>query len=150
HHPQFDEFDLGSLRRIIYGASPMPEALLKLAMERIPSARFTQFYGMTELSPVATCLSAEDHLAGGQRLRSAGRPIPLADVRVLNAHGMEAPTGEVGEIVVAGPGVMKGYWNNEEATAAALRGGVMHTGDAGYIDSAGYLYIVDRIKDMII
>ncbi|MGB0218457.1 MAG: long-chain-fatty-acid--CoA ligase [Sinimarinibacterium flocculans] len=152
-HPEFGRYEMGSLERIIYGASPMPEALLRRAMARLPSVRFTQFYGMTELSPVATCLHPDDHVLEGdaaRRLRSAGRALPLCDVRIVDGADGELSAGEIGEIVVRGPGVMKGYWGMPEATAAALRGGFMHTGDAGYIDEDGYLFIVDRVKDMII
>lgn len=153
HDPEFSSYDFSSLRRIIYGSSPMPESLLRLGIERIPNAEFTQFYGMTELSPVATVLPPEDHRLDGehrQRLRSAGIPIELADIKILDQKGSEVPLGEVGEVAVAGPSVMQGYWNNPEATAGAIRNGYMHTGDAGYRDESGYLYLVDRIKDMII
>lgn len=153
YDPSFSSYDLSSLRRIVYGSSPMPESLLRLAMERLPGVEFTQFYGMTELSPVATVLPPEDHNkvgAGPSRLRSAGVPIELADLRIVDDQGNEVPQGQVGEVTVAGPSVMQGYWNNPDATAAAIRGGYMHTGDAGYCDEDGYLYLVDRIKDMII
>jgi long-chain acyl-CoA synthetase len=107
---------------------------------------------MTELSPVATILGPEDHMpdAPRRRLRSAGRPLFSAEVKVADAEGRELPFGQVGEILVRGPMVMKGYWNQPELTAETLRGGWMHTGDSGYFESDGYLYIADRIKDMII
>jgi long-chain acyl-CoA synthetase len=150
--PDLDSYDLSSLRMITYGASPMPEALLTECMKRFPAVRFGQSYGMTELSPVATILGPEDHLpdAPKRRLRSAGRPIWSAEVRVVDEKDCELPFGKVGEIVVRGPMVMQGYWNKPELSAETLRGGWMHTGDSGYFETDGYLYIADRIKDMII
>ncbi len=150
--PDLDSYDLSSLRMITYGASPMPEAVLTECMRRFPAVRFSQSYGMTELSPVATVLGPEDHMpdAPRHRLRSAGRPISSAEVKVVDAQDRERPNGEIGEVLVRGPMVMQGYWNKPELTAETLRGGWMHTGDSGYFDSDGYLYIADRIKDMII
>lgn len=147
-HPQVSEFDLSSVRGIVYGASPIAQAVLERAMRAFPQARFAQAYGMTELSPVATLLGPDGHLAG--RLRSAGRAAPHAEVRIADAEDNEVPRGTVGEILVRGGHVMLGYWNRPEETAAALRGGWMHTGDGGYMDDEGYVYIVDRMKDMIV
>jgi acyl-CoA synthetase (AMP-forming)/AMP-acid ligase II len=118
-------------------------------MKALPGASFTQAYGMTELSPVATLLSPADHERGGV-LRSAGRAAPHAEIRVVDADGAEVPRGTVGEIIVRGGHVMRGYWNKPEETEAAVRDGWMHTGDGGYLDERGYLYVVDRLKDMII
>ncbi|MGO3927672.1 class I adenylate-forming enzyme family protein [Rhodopseudomonas pseudopalustris] len=150
--PDLDSYDLSSLKLITYGASPMPEAVLQECLRRFPSIKFGQSYGMTELSPVATILAPDDHLpsAPRRRLRSAGRPIVSAEVKVVDAEDRELKRGEVGEIVVRGPMVMMGYWRKPELTAEALRGGWMHTGDSGSFDADGYLYISDRIKDMII
>jgi acyl-CoA synthetase (AMP-forming)/AMP-acid ligase II len=150
--PDLDSYDLSSLRMITYGASPMPEAVLTECLRRFPSVRFSQSYGMTELSPVATILGPEDHLpeAPRRRLRSAGRAVSSAEVKVVDAQDRELPCGQIGEILVRGPMVMQGYWNKPELTAETLRGGWMHTGDSGYFESDGYLYIADRIKDMII
>lgn len=152
-HPDFDKYDLSSLRRIVYGAAPMPEALLRQGMERIPSAGFVQMYGMTELSPIATDLQPEDHDPNGpnaHRLRSAGQPSGGVDLRIVSPDGNDVARGETGEVIVRSPGVMEGYWGQPELTAEAVRDGWMHTGDAGYLDEDGYLYVVDRIKDMII
>ena len=104
---------------------------------------------MTELSPVATLLLDEDHADPVLR-RSAGRAAPHAEVKIVDPDGNEVPRGTVGEIAVAGDHVMLGYWNKPEETAAAVRDGWMHTGDGGYMDENGYVFIVDRIKDMII
>ncbi|MEE4361170.1 MAG: long-chain fatty acid--CoA ligase [Pseudomonadales bacterium] len=153
HHPDLEARDLSSLRLLSYGASPMPEALLRAAMERLPGVRFLQSYGMTELSPVVTVLPPEFHVFEGPNAgytASAGRPVYNADVMIVGENGTPCATGEIGEICVRGPMVMKGYWNQPELTAEALRGGYMHTGDAGYLDARGFLFIVDRIKDMIV
>ncbi|HUC04558.1 MAG TPA: long-chain-fatty-acid--CoA ligase [Acidimicrobiales bacterium] len=148
-HPAIAERALTSLRVVLYGASPIAPTTLRTAMERFPSASFVQAYGMTELSPVATILSPDDH--GDERLlASAGRAALHAEVAVVDPDGADLPPGSVGEVVVRGPHVMVGYWNKPAETEEALRGGWMHTGDAGYMDERGYLYIVDRIKDMII
>ena len=150
--PDLQTYDLSSLRLITYGASPMPEAVLQECLRRLPHVRFAQSYGMTELSPVATMLGAEDHRldAPPGRLRSAGRPVYSAEVRIVDADDRELPRGEIGEIIVRGPIVMKGYWRKSELTAQTLRGGWMHTGDSGYFDDDGFLFIADRMKDMII
>lgn len=144
--------EMPSLRYITYGAAPMPEALLREAMQRLPAVRFVQSYGMTETSPIITMLGWADHQPGApeERLRSAGRAALFAEVAVVDAQDRPVPIGECGEIVARGPMVMKGYWNRPEATAEALRGGWMHTGDIGRIDDQGYLYVVDRMKDVII
>jgi acyl-CoA synthetase (AMP-forming)/AMP-acid ligase II len=147
--PATADADLSSLRHLIYGASPISEALLDRVIKRLPSVELTQAYGMTELSPVATLLPAADHRIDRLR-RSAGRAAPHAEVRIVDEHDQEVPTGTVGEIICRGSHVMLGYWNRPEETEAALRGGWMHTGDGGYLDEEGYLYVVDRIKDMIV
>ena len=150
--PDLCAYDLSSLRLITYGASPMPESVLQECLRRLPHVRFAQSYGMTELSPVATMLGAEHHKPNAPpgRLRSAGRPVYSAEVRIVDTDDRELPRGEVGEIVVRGPIVMKGYWRKPELTAQTLRGGWMHTGDSGYFDDDGFLFIADRIKDVII
>jgi acyl-CoA synthetase (AMP-forming)/AMP-acid ligase II len=152
-HPYFSEFDLSCVRSVGYGASPITESLLRRAMALLPQAKFTQAFGQTELSPVTTLLGPQDHALQGQRaglLRSAGRAAPHAEIRVVDSDDRPLPAGQVGQIVVRGGHVMLGYWNRPAETAVALRGGWMHTGDAGCIDENGYLYVVDRLKDMII
>ena len=150
--PSLPEYDVTSLQRIVYGASPIDNDLLARAMKAFPNVSFSQAYGMTELSPVATLLPAADHTDSEhpERRRSAGRAAPHSSVTVVREDGSTADTGEIGEIVVAGPHVMLGYWRRPEETAAALQADGMHTGDAGYLDADGYLYVVDRVKDMII
>lgn len=152
-HPRFATADLSSLDLITYGASPMPEALIADLLRRLPHVRFGQAYGMTELSPACTYLEPRHHsLAPDMRhlLRSAGRPALGVDVRIVDPQDRDVPNGTVGEIIVAGPVVMLGYWKLPELTAQALRGGYMHTGDLGYRDGDGFVFVVDRLKDMIV
>ena len=141
--------DLSSVEHLIYGASPISETLLERVEKAMPRARLIQAYGMTELSPVATVLDNESH-ADALLRRSAGRSAPHTMVRIVDEENQEVANGTVGEIVVRGGNVMLGYWNRPEETAEALRGGWMHTGDAGYMDECGYVFIVDRLKDMIV
>lgn len=155
-HPRFSEFDTGCLQLVLYGAAPIDEALLAAAQAALPAAGFCQLYGMTELSPVVTALPAWCHAPGQprelqrQRLRSVGRPVAIAELRIVDIDDQPVPHGTVGEIVVRGPLVMQGYWAQPEQTATALRGGWMHTGDGGRMDADGFVYVVDRIKDMIV
>jgi acyl-CoA synthetase (AMP-forming)/AMP-acid ligase II len=148
-HPDAPRYDLSSVESLVYGASPISEAVLDRARKAFTAAAFTQAYGMTELSPTTTILTDEDHRDPGLR-RAAGRAAPYARVKIVDPDGAEVPRGTVGEIVAAGEHVMLGYWKQPEATAAAVRDGWMHTGDGGYMDERGYVYVVDRIKDMII
>ncbi|EHR62331.1 long-chain-fatty-acid--CoA ligase [Saccharomonospora cyanea] len=147
-HPDFDPAAFAGLRRLVYAAAPMPAELLDRASELFPHVELVQAYGMTELSPAITLLGPSDH-AGPHRY-SAGRAAPHSEVRVVAPDGGEVPRGTVGEIVTRGGHLMLGYWGKPELTAEVVRDGWMHTGDAGYLDEAGYLYVVDRIKDMII
>lgn len=152
-HPSISSRDLRSLRRIVYGASPMTQALMDRALAACPNAGFVQAYGMTELSPIATILHAEHHVGEARaagRSRSVGRPTFGVELRVVDDRDRPVPVGTVGEIVVRGDTVMMGYWNRPEETAEAKRGGWMHTGDGGYMDEHGFVYLADRIKDMII
>ena len=152
-HPAFERTDTSSLRRVLYGASPISEALLDRALERWPKVRFTQLYGMTELSPVCTVLHAEEHVGAARfknRHRSAGRATFGVEVDIVNPDGRPVVNGEIGEIVVRGPNVMAGYWGRPEETSKAIQGGWMHTGDGGYMDDDGFVFVVDRLKDMII
>ena len=152
-HPGAAGYDLSSVRSVIYGASPISEAVLERAMTLFSNASFTQAYGMTELAPIATILPSRYHTPEGQkagRLRSAGRATVICEVRIVDAGGKEVPRGTVGEIAARGPGVMLGYWNKPELTANAVRDGWMHTGDGAYMDDDGFVFIVDRLKDMIV
>ncbi|MEQ5837305.1 long-chain fatty acid--CoA ligase [Marinobacter sp. NFXS9] len=151
-HPGFAEHDVSSLALVLYGAAPIDEPLLAAALERLPHTQFAQLYGMTELSPVVAALPPWCHAASQPRgrLRSAGRPVPIAEVRIVDASDTVLQPRSVGEIVARGPMVMTGYWNLPEQSAEALRDGWLHTGDAGYLDEDGFLYVVDRLKDMIV
>lgn len=145
--------DLSSLQTVIYGASPISSAVLDRAMVALPNVSFVQAYGMTELSPVATFLHAYHHTAEGRKsgkLRGAGRAAVHVEIRIVDEQGREVPRGTVGEVAVRGPNVMQGYWNKPEQSAAALRDGWMHTGDGAYMDDDGFVFVVDRLKDMII
>ena len=109
-----------------------------------------EVYGATELSPLTTALRDEQNLLDDDRARSCGQSIPGTDVRIVDEEGVEVPSGEIGEVVVRGPNVMVGYWNKPEQTAAVLKEGAYWTGDLGYMDSEGYVFLVDRSKDMIV
>ncbi len=152
-HPRLAEYDVSSLRILFYGAAPIDDALLEQALRKLPTAGFWQVYGMTELSPVVTALPPRCHRPGagpGGKLRSAGLPLLSVEVRIVDPQGQPVATGAVGEIAVRGPTVMAGYWNKPAETAAVLRDGWMHTGDGGRMDEDGYVYVVDRIKDMVV
>ncbi|QLY30580.1 acyl-CoA synthetase [Nocardia huaxiensis] len=151
--PALAEHDTSGLRKMLYGGSPIAAAVLERAMKAFPNVRFTQAYGMTEVAPVATLLLPEDHILegpGSERLTSGGRAAPHAEVRIVDESGREVPRGTVGEIIVRGAHVTPGYWNKPAETEAAVRDGWMHTGDGGRMDADGYVYVVDRIKDMIV
>jgi long-chain acyl-CoA synthetase len=153
-HPAARDFNTSSLRTIFFGASPMPAERLRAAMSTF-GCEFSQWYGMTEAYPAVAHLPARELDLDGspqvaKRVLSCGRQATGVQVRVVDAAGKEVQPGEVGEIVIKGPVLMSGYWRNPEATAAALRGGWMHSGDGAAVDEDGYIYIVDRLKDMII
>ena len=147
--PEVRKTDFSSLKRVSYGASPIAEDLLKTAIE-IMGCKFTQLYGLTETGGAATYLPSEAHDPSWGKLRSCGVPWPGASVRTVDGDGNPTRPNEVGEIVIKANFVMKGYWNKPEATQDAIRNGWFHTGDAGYLDEEGFLYIHDRVKDMIV
>jgi long-chain acyl-CoA synthetase len=154
NHPDVDNYDVSSLRRLGYGASPMPVELLKQGMQKWGQI-FGQGYGLTEAAPVLTGLDIWDHVVDGtpeqvRRLSSCGKEALGVEVRVVNAEGEDVHPGEVGEIIARGPNIMLGYWRMPEATAAAIVEGWLHTGDLATVDEENYIYIVDRAKDMII
>jgi len=151
--PDAAERRYDDLRLIVYGASAIAEQTLRQAIDTF-RCDFIQAYGMTETTAAATGLLAADHeraLRGKpELLASAGRPIVGTEIRIVDEEDRPVASGTVGEILVRGPQLMRGYWNLPEATRETLRGGWMHTGDAGLLDDDGYLYIKDRVKDMII
>jgi long-chain acyl-CoA synthetase len=151
-HPEIGRFSLSSLRMLGYGASPMPPRILEEARRRFPGLQFAQGYGMTE-APGPVYLGPEYHTqeaVDAGITRAAGRSVPTCEIRIVDAEDREVERGTVGEVVIRGPVVMKGYWKNPGLTAEVLRNGWLHTGDAAYMDGAGFIYITDRIKDMII
>jgi acyl-CoA synthetase (AMP-forming)/AMP-acid ligase II len=150
-HPRCAETDFSRLKYILYGAAPIPLELLRQCIKMF-GADFIQAYGMTETTGTICMLPPEDHdPEGNKRMRSAGKALPGVEIRILGDDGQEVPVGEVGEVVTRSSNNMIGYWNLPEATAKTMTGdGWIHTGDAGYLDEDGYLYIHDRMKDMII
>lgn len=145
--PQAASTDFSSLRKLFYGASPINEALLKSA-QQLFGCEFFGLYGLTETTGGGTCLMPEGHAAG--KLRSCGTAYPGVELKVVDGDGQAVACGEVGEIVIRHGIVMKGYWKRADATAEAIRDGWFYTGDAGYLDDEGYLYIHDRVKDMVV
>lgn len=153
HHPEVTTRDISSLRRMLYGASPMPEAVIRRALDVMPKTRFVQAYGQSEASPVMTVLPFEYHCFEGPlagRMKSAGQGVLDCEIRIHDPDDNEVPRGTVGEICGRGAMVMLGYWNQPELTAFTLRNGWLHTGDGGYMDDKGFVYVVDRVKDMIV
>ncbi|MDH3213923.1 MAG: long-chain-fatty-acid--CoA ligase [Myxococcales bacterium] len=151
--PDAADRDYENLRMIVYGASPIAADVLRNALD-VFRCDFAQGYGMTETTATLTVLSPADHrraLAGRpELLLSAGRPLPGTEIRIVDGDDRPVAAGSVGEIVGRGDQLMRGYWNQPEASAEALRGGWMHTGDAGILDEDGYLFIQDRVKDMVV
>jgi acyl-CoA synthetase (AMP-forming)/AMP-acid ligase II len=152
--PGIEKADFSSLRMIMYGASPIPAQVLRKAMD-VFGCRFFQAFGQTESVAVLTILSSDDHElardpAHERLLQSCGREVFGTEVRIVNENNEGVPAGELGEIVARGDQVMRGYWNLPEATASALKNGWLHTGDIGMKDNNGYIFIMDRIKDMIV
>ena len=150
-HPRAQNTDMSGVKYVMYGAAPIPLDLLREAVRTIPEAGFLQCYGMTETTGTIAALPPEDHeLAGNERMKSAGKAVPGVDLKVVGENGQELPRGAIGELVCRSPSNMAGYWNLPDATSSALVDGWMHTGDAAYMDEDGYVYIQDRMKDMII
>ncbi|MBO6528201.1 fatty acid--CoA ligase [Erythrobacter sp.] len=150
-HPRAKDTDMSAVKYVLYGAAPIPLDLLREAVQTIPGAGFLQCYGMTETTGTIAMLPPEDHtLEGNERMKSAGRAVPGAELKVVGEDGEELPRGKVGELICKSPSNMQGYWHLPDATKSALKDGWMHTGDAAYMDEDGYVYIQDRIKDMII
>jgi len=141
--------DLSSLRLIVYGASPIPESLLARMLVNV-SCGFLQNYGMTENSTAAAYLAPKDHYPGSPFLLSCGRPYPHVKLRTVKSDGTLCEAGEIGEIELRSATLFRGYWRRPEATAEVWRDGWYATGDLGYVDENGYVFLVDRKKDMII
>lgn len=147
--PAIADADLSSLRLIVYGGSPTPLELLRRAMATFPCG-FGHVYGLTETTGAIAYLPPEEHDLSSPRLRSCGRPLSHVQLRIVDAEDNVLPPGQIGQIICRSPQNMKGYWNLPQETAQTIRDGWLYTGDAGYLDDDGYLYIHDRLKDMII
>ena len=157
-HPKFLDYDLSSLKVITYGASPMPIPIIVHALQVFPGVRFINAFGQTETASTITMLPPEDHDLSGppelrekklRRLGSIGVPLDDVEVRIVDDDGNDVPVGQTGEIVARGPRLMKGYWKQEEATRQTIRGGWLYTGDLGYRDEDGYIYLAGRSRDTI-
>jgi long-chain acyl-CoA synthetase len=149
--PQGSTADFSSVRALLYGASPIPLDVLSRSIARFPNAQFVQCYGATETSGTVVYLPPEDHsVEGNPRMKGCGKPFPGNEVRIVDPDMRELPRGTIGEIAIRSVSVMAGYHNKPEATAKAIRDGWYLTGDAGTMDADGYLYIQDRVKDMIV
>ena len=156
--PAFKDYDLSSLRVITYGAAPMPLEVIKKAIVEFPNTRFINAFGQTETASTITMLPPDAHdIHEGdpdyeqkmKRLGSIGKPLPDVEVRIVNEDGNDVSLGENGEIVARGDRLMKGYWNREEATKETLRGGWLYTGDLGYWDDEGFIFLSGRAKDFL-
>jgi long-chain acyl-CoA synthetase len=153
NHPDVMKHDLSSVQRLLFGASPMPEAVLRRASEVMPEVKFCHLYGQSESSPVLTALDPRYTCFDGPysgRVKSAGRAVLDCDIEIHDADDNEVPRGTIGELCARGPMVMLGYWKQPEMTTHTLRNGWLHTGDGAYMDDEGFIFIVDRVKDMII
>jgi long-chain acyl-CoA synthetase len=153
NHPEVTKHDMSSMERLLFGASPMPEAVIRRAAEVMPGVQFCHLYGQSESSPVLTALDPRYTCFDGPyagRVKSAGRAVLDCDIEIHDADDNEVPRGTIGEICARGPMVMLGYWKQPELTARTLRNGWLHTGDGAYMDDEGFIFIVDRVKDMII
>src|SRR5690625_5054601 len=144
--PDFDSYNLKSLKKCYYGAAIMPREILKELAERLPNARFWNFYGQTEVAPLATALQPEDQI---RKLGSAGKPTLHVETKIVDELDVEVVRGEIGEIIHRTPHAMLGYLNDLEKTAEAFKNGWFHSGDLGVMDEEGYITIVDRKKDII-
>ena len=157
-HPNFGNYDLSSLEVITYGAAPMPTNVILEAIKKFPHVKFINAFGQTESGATITALMPTDHIIKGteseknlkiQRLSSIGKPLDDIEIRIVNEDGNEVNSGTIGEIVAQGSRIMKGYWNQDKETSSTIKNNWLHTGDLGYIDNDGYIFLVGRSKDVI-
>ncbi len=152
-HPDFAKRDLSSLKRLTYGASPSASQMVEQVIALLPWIELSHSYGLTEACPTVSSNLPDNHTEAARKSglsRSVGRGGLGVNVKIVDPDGHEVPRGTVGEIIVRGPNIMQGYWNKPEETAKALRDGWLYTGDGAYMDEQGYIFIVDRLKDMIV
>lgn len=153
--PEFDRYDLSSYRRLFYGSAPMDVEWIKRTRAKFATVAIQQGYGLTETAPILTTLDEDEHeraleSRNYERLRAAGRPVIGVDLKIIDDRGEEVPTGQVGEVAVRGPNVTVGYLNRPEENARAFHKGWFRTGDLGRVDAEGFMYLLDRLKDMIV
>jgi acyl-CoA synthetase (AMP-forming)/AMP-acid ligase II len=152
-YPDRKKYDLSSLRTVLYGAAPMSPERIKQAMAEFGPI-FIQVYSQMEVANQTTVLTKQEHVEAlekyPQRLKSCGRPIIMSQVRIVDDNDNDVAGDEVGEIITRGPHMMKGYWRREEETEETMKGGWIHTADMAWMDEDGFIYVVDRKKDMII
>jgi long-chain acyl-CoA synthetase len=146
-HPDFDRRDLSSVKSVSYGGAPAPPELVRRIKSHFPLSAPSNGYGLTETSSVSTMNQGDDYLA---KPDSVGPPVPVVDVKIVGPAGEAVAVGGIGELLIKGPNVVKGYWNKPEATAEAITDGWLHSGDVARLDEDGFVYIVDRAKDMLI
>lgn len=152
-HEDLEKRDLSSLTMLAYGAAPMPPDLIRKIVARFPDVDIFQTFGMTEAAPAVTTLDSSYHVFDGPKsgkINSVGKAVPYVKLKIVDEQGRELPSGETGEILIQGDNIMLGYWQLPELSAEALKGGWYHSGDAGYLDDEGFLYLEGRIKDMIV
>ena len=157
-HEDFHQHDLSSLRVITYGAAPMPVEVIKRAIVEFPDSQFINAFGQTETAATITMLPPDDHVLDGspedverklKRLTSIGKPLEDVEVRIVNDHADDVVVGEVGEIIARGQRLMKGYWHQDSSTSETIKGGWLYTGDLGYWDEDGYIFLAGRARDFI-
>ena len=157
-YPTLADYDLSSLRVITYGAAPMPVPVIRQAIEQFPGVRFINAFGQTETASTITMLPPEDHVLDGspeevevklRRLASIGKPLDDVEVMIVNDEGLAVTAGEVGEIVARGARMMKGYWQQQDATVDTIKDGWVYTGDLAYADEDGYIFLAGRARDFI-
>ena len=157
-HPHFPDYEFSSLRIISYGAAPMPPEVIRKAIESLPHTRFINAFGQTETASTITMLSPEDHVLEGdsdeiekklRRLSSVGKALDDVEIAILDENGAALPQGLEGEVAARGPRLMSGYWSDEQATREAFQDNWLLTGDRGYLDEGGYLFLTGRSRDFI-
>jgi acyl-CoA synthetase (AMP-forming)/AMP-acid ligase II len=146
HHPDFDQYDFSSFKTALFGGSPATEEMVRGIFNKLPHLQISVGYGLTEYFAIATSTPYEDAL---RKIKAVGKCLPTVDAKIVDDEGNALPTETIGEIVLKGAKVFKGYWKNPEATSATIVDGWVHTGDIGKIDEESFLYILDRKKDMI-